>query len=120
MSLVDIHARLANTALLYGVLLGVWGLWRFFRKQGVDSSYWGALAIAELLIAIQAGLGVVLWLNGARPDRTIHILYGVVSLLAIPTAFALTKGRDKRSDMLVYGAVLLFLCGLILRAVSTG
>jgi hypothetical protein len=34
------------------------GLVRYFRRQGINSSYWGALAIGELLILVQAGLGV--------------------------------------------------------------
>lgn len=122
MSLVEVHARLANTLLLYVILLAVWGLWRFIRREGVGSSYWGALVIAEILVIIQGLLGAYLWfVNTLRPERGgIHILYGVISALAIPAVYVYTKGGDERREMLVYAAVLLFTVGLVLRAISTG
>lgn len=122
MSLVEVHARLANTLMLYVILLAVWGLWRFIRREGVGSSYWGALVIAEILVVAQGLLGAYLWfINTLRPERGgIHILYGVISALAIPAVYGYTKGGDERREMLVYAAVLLFTVGLILRAISTG
>jgi hypothetical protein len=120
MDLADIHARLANSALLYILLVAVWGWWRYFRQQGIHSSYWGALAIGEILILLQGFLGAYLWINGSRPSLPIHILYGLISGLAIPAAFAITKGRDSRRDLMVYGAMLLFLAALLWRAVATG
>jgi hypothetical protein len=122
MSLVEVHARLANTLLLYVIVLAVWGLWRYLRRQGVDSNYWGALVISEIVIVAQGLLGVYLWfINALRPERGgIHILYGVISALAIPIVYVYTKGGDQRRDMIVYAAVLLFTIGLVLRAISTG
>jgi hypothetical protein len=122
MPLTEIHSRLANTLLLYIIAMAVWGLWRFLRRKGVDGSYWGALAIAEIMIVVQGLMGAYLWfINTLRPERGgIHILYGVVSALAIPAVYVFTKGGDQRRDMLVYAAVLLFTIGLVLRAISTG
>ena len=122
MPLNDIHARLFITTLAYCLVMALWAFWRFFRKQGVDSSYWGALVIAEVLLVIQGALGAYLYfVLGLRPARaSIHILYGVISLLSIPGAYAFTKGGDQHRDMLVYGAVLAFQCGIILRAAVTG
>lgn len=121
MSLVMIHDRLANTVLLYIAILALWALWRFVRRQGVDSSYWGALVIAEILILMQGALGIILLLGGANPARGgVHILYGIVSALSIPAVYVFTKGRDERRDILIYGAVLLFNSGIALRAIATG
>ena len=119
MSLTELHARLGNTAVYYMVIMAGWGLWRFFRKQGLDSNYWGALVIGEIIILLQGGLGAYLWLSGLRPGRGIHILYGVVSALVIPGIYAYTQGNEKRRVMLVYGIGLLILVGLILRAIMT-
>jgi len=116
-----IHHGLANTVLLYVLVLALWGFLRYFRKQGVDSSFWGALVIAEILILVQGGVGVILWIMSLRPERgAIHILYGIVSALSLPAVYVFTKGQDDRRDMLVYAAVLLFLVAIALRAIATG
>lgn len=123
MPLNEIHARLANTVLFYVILLGAWGLWRFFRREGVNSSYFGAVAIGEVLIALQGVLGAFLFFSGSgdglqRP--AVHILYGVVSLIVLPGVYLFTRGDDKRRAMLIYAAAFLFLVGISLRAISTG
>ncbi len=119
MSLPELHDRLADTALLFFLLISLWGYWRFLRKQGLAASYWGALAIGEAILLFQSGLGAYLWVIGLRPGRTIHILYGVVSLMALPMAYVYTKGRTSRAEMLIYGTTSLITVGLILRAVGT-
>lgn len=121
MSLIDIHGRLANTALLYVALMGVWGLWRFFRRQGIDGSYWGALIIAEVLLAIQVILGFYLWISGTGflPRAAVHILYGIVSLLVVPGIFLYTRGDDQRRAVLLYGVGFLFLIGVVIRGMAT-
>ncbi|HLA97685.1 MAG TPA: hypothetical protein VJL34_04465 [Anaerolineales bacterium] len=121
MSLAPIHAGLATTVLYYFLILALWGLWRFVRKQGIDSSFWGMLVIAEVLVLVQGGLGVALWLSGGPPGRGwIHVLYGVVSVLTLPAIFAYTQGNQDRRAMLIYGVALLFLVGITLRAMGTG
>jgi hypothetical protein len=119
MSLVEIHGRLANTAMFYFLLLALWGLWRALRKQGIDSSFWGALAIGEILIILQGILGAILYFGGDRPARWVHILYGVVAVLVIPGLYAYTRGESERRVMLIYGITLLISVGVILRAIST-
>jgi len=120
MSIIEIHSRLGNTALFYTIVMAAWGLWRYFRKQNVDSNYWGALVIAEVLYLAQGGLGAYLFLSGIGVlQRGIHILYGVVSVLVIPSIFAFTRGQEERRSMLVYGVGFLFLVGIVLRAITT-
>lgn len=120
MTLVDVHTRLANTALFFTIIMALWGIWRYFRRQGVDGSYWGALVIAEILYLVQTVIGVSLWLSGNRPGQIIHLLYGVVSILVVPGVFVYTKGDEQRRAMLIYGISFLFMIGIILRALMTG
>jgi len=121
MGLVEIHGNLANTALLYTIAMALWGLWRYFRRQGVDGIYWGALAIAEVLYVVQGALGAFIFFSGAGnlTGRYIHILYGVVSVLVAPGIFMYTRGEATRRVMLVYSVGFLFLVGIILRSMAT-
>lgn len=119
MPLAEIHARLGNTALLYFLIVALWGFLSFFRRRGVDAAYWGMLAIAELLVLAEAGLGLFLWLGGGVPARGLHILYGLLIPAMIPGAYVYTRGRDGRPEVLVYGTAAIITVGLIIRAVYT-
>lgn len=121
MTLIEFHGRLANTALFYIVIMAIWGLWKFFRRQSMDSSYWGALVIAEILLLVQASLGAYMLLSGVGnlAGQGMHILYGVVSVLVIPGVFFYTRGDQERRVLLLYGVFCLFLVGIILRAMDT-
>ncbi|HLD93177.1 MAG TPA: hypothetical protein VI703_03150 [Anaerolineales bacterium] len=115
-----IHGRLATAALYYFLIVALWGYFRFFRKQGIDSSYWGMLAIGEILVLAQALLGVFLWVSGHQPARGwLHVLYGSLIPAMIPLAYFYTRGRTDRRDILVYGTVTLITAGLVLRAIYT-
>lgn len=119
--MVVIHGRLANTVILYVVIMALWGFWRFFRKQGMDSSYWGAVVIAEVLILLQGALGLILYFVGLTPARGwVHILYGIVGAIALPAVYLYTKGRDDRRDVLMYAVVFMFQTGVFMRAMITG
>jgi heme A synthase len=121
MSLAFIHNRLSITAGLFFLVLALWGFWRFFRKQGIDSSYFGALMIGEILVVLQALVGIIMWLQGARPARgAVHLIYGLLIPAVIPLVYNYTKGGSTRRESLVYGAAIIFGVGLILRAITTG
>jgi hypothetical protein len=61
-----------------------------------------------------------MWLIDLRPARNVHLLYGVVSLMAIPGMFMYTKGRSERPEMLMYAVIALVMIGILLRAMFTG
>lgn len=112
-----LHDRLSNAVILFALILGIWGLFKYFRGEGVDGSYLGAVVIGELLIIVQIALGVILYAGGARPDRSImHILYGVAAVISFPAVYAYTHGDQSRRAMLTWGVVGLFVFGCALRA----
>jgi hypothetical protein len=119
MTLGEIHGRLGTTGLYFMILMALWGLFRYFRKEGVNSNYWGALAIGEILIVVQGLLGAYLWIIGERPERSLHVLCGIAAARVFPGVYAYTKGNEERRSILVYGVALLVSVLLIMRAIST-
>ena len=79
------------------------------------------LAIGELLFLAQAILGMVMYVNGGRPARLIHYLYGILMMILIPATFAFTGGKTTRSEALIYGLMALFMAAMAAtRAMTTG
>jgi hypothetical protein len=119
MPVTDIHDRLSNAVLIYTVILGVWGIYNFMRRQEVSEGYWGALVIGQLLIMAQGLLGGYVWYTDGPPERGVHVLYGVTTALGIPAVYVYTRGREGRAENLAYGSALLLVAILAYRAVMT-
>jgi len=122
MSIADIHGRLAITALLFSIGMGLWGFLRYFRKQEVESSYFGGLVIGEFIFLAQATMGMYLFLSttGELERPSVHILYGTITLLTLPAVYVYTRGDESRRTMLLYSAAFLFLIGITFRSMATG
>ncbi len=120
MTLTQVHATLANACLLFSLIIAGYGFLLYLRRRGVDSNFWGTLAAGELLFLAQGVLGVILFASGLRAARTlVHVLYGIVLVISIPGAYAVTRGRDTRREVLIYAVIGLFLAGIALRAMYT-
>jgi heme A synthase len=120
MSLPQIHSALANACLIFSLIIAGYGFLLYFRQRGIDSNYWGTLAAGELLFLAQGVLGVLLYASGLRAARTlVHALYGIVLVITLPGAYALTRSRDSRREALIYAILGLFLAGVTLRAMFT-
>ena len=119
MPLVAIHDRLWITAAIYSAVVGLWAFYRAFQQQDLDSNFWGALVINELIFIVQAILGAIVLLQNAQAARWVHYLYVVVGVITLPAAYAFTHGRGTRQEASTYGLVCLFLMGIAIRAVTT-
>ncbi len=117
--MIYIHNGLATTSLLYFLIISIWGYTLFFRRKAIDSAYWGMLVIAEILIVAESLVGGYLWVEGLRPSRSLHLLYGAIIPIMIPGAYLYTRGRGARAEALIYGTTTIITVGLILRAMYT-
>jgi hypothetical protein len=122
-TIVLIHTQLSQTIWIFFLILGLWGLFRAIRGQGVDGSYMGAMIIGQVLYLVQGALGGILWLNGnmvvvERPFM--HILYGSFALVFMPFVFMVwLKGDDSNRGQWVMAFTVLFMFGIALRAATT-
>jgi heme A synthase len=119
--LLLVHQRLALAGILICLIVGIWGIFTYIRKGSTSSGYRSTLVMTEVLFVAQGLVGAILFIAGAkRPHDGLHILYGVLLLIALPIGASYTSSRDRRREPLVYGVVGLFMVGLTIRAITTG
>lgn len=117
---LEIHTRLGNTAFYYAAIMTIWAIWRIIKKRGVDSNYWGALIIAEILLLLQGAFGTYLYFfTEFKLAQPVHTIYGIASALILPVGYGITRGHQQRRDMIIYGVVFLLLAVLTARALMT-
>jgi hypothetical protein len=114
-----VHGRIAQTILFFALAMGLWAAWSYFRKEGVNSSYWGALVVGEILVIGQGILGLLMVIGGKMPADLIHFLYGVLVALGWPAVYIYTNARATRSEAAIYALVSFFIFGLGIRAIMT-
>lgn len=119
MSLLQFHSALGNAVLLFSLAIGLYGIFIYLRKRTITSGFWGTLAIGELLYLAQVAVGLLLVIQGDRPGRGVHILYGILPVITLPAAYAFTNGREDHRAAFMYGLIGLFLAGVSLRAITT-
>ncbi|MCA9860116.1 MAG: hypothetical protein KC438_10355 [Thermomicrobiales bacterium] len=113
------HDRLATSMLLFMAAIGIWGLFMYFTGNGPSGSFNGALMIGEVLIIAQVAFGVILYIRGFRPESSIHILYGVTAVVALPFIWSYMRERDARQALLIFSLGALFVAGLAIRGMTT-
>lgn len=119
--LLRMHANLLFTIVFFFLIIGGWGVINHIRRRDTTSGYHSALAIGELLLVAEFIIGVLLFATGLRAYRMeIHIIYGVVAVVAIPAVYLYLRGRGGRWDQLIYAMTCLFLSAIALRALETG
>lgn len=121
MSLPEIHTRLADSATIFIAVLGIWALLSRLRARPLDSNWYGAAMIGELLLVAQVLVGVYLYygigLGVALPRPFMHILYGIVAIITLPAAQSyFGQLEDEKVKALAMAAVCFFLWGIVLRA----
>ena len=122
-TLVNVHHALSNTAWLFFLILGLWGLFRAIRGQSVNGNYLGAAFIGQLIFVAQAIMGGILWLGGGRAQiqrPEIHLLYGIFALVFLPFVYlSVLRGDDTNRAQWVLAFTTLFLFGIALRSINT-
>ena len=105
----DLHAVLFNMYILYMLALGAWAGSMTARDASISGGFWGAVAISAGLAGITLLVGVVLSLQGLRPNRfLLYYLYMLFLVIIMPGLFTLLRGRDDRSAALAFSLLAFF------------
>ena len=115
-----LHDRLETSVLICISSVWVWDLASFVRGGTLSGSLAGALAIGQVLIAVQVLAGLAMVLGGRRPPSPVPYLYGVTAVLVLPFVWSYLRGRDGRQALLFYSLLTLFIAGLAVRGMNTG
>lgn len=120
MQIVD--GGVANMAVIFHLILGLWGLFRAIRQSPMDGSYQGAIVIGWFVFVGTAVIDLLLFLNNMKPsDAGIHYLYTAFSLIFAPFVyFVLLKGDDSNRGQWVMAFAMMFMCGIAIRSIQTG
>ncbi len=109
MSLNDLHNILFNAHILYSVALGIWSAVMAARKEPITGNFWGAVATITVLAGLVTALGVVMTLQGLRPERIItYYLYMSWLVVIMPGLFTLLRGRDDSSAAVAFSILSFF------------
>lgn len=120
MSLIEVHARLADTASLFLAVLAVWAIVNRVRTRPLDGNWYGAAVIGELLLLAQFILGWLLYFQGfgvILPRSYLHILYGAVAVIVLPAGYMyFAQLENENVKTVAMGLICIFLWGIIQRA----
>ena len=118
--MAQLHQTVAFALGMLMVLLGLWGLIMGLANRPAGGSFRSTYVLSIGVFGLQALIGVILLVSGARPRDTLHILYGIVPFLALGYAFSYSARLKPRTESLTLGLAALFTFGLIIRAYTTG
>lgn len=121
MDIVKIHGFVANAVNIFTLLIALFALLRYLQKKELAGDFWGAVAIGEGLMLIQALIGVIMLIEGMFPGQWVHLLYGATCAATWPVTYTFT--RDKQPpvrEALIWMIVSALLFGVTLRARATG
>ena len=76
----DVHAIVGIATLALNALAAVWGGVSWIRSDP-SVSFWYVLRVAQLAVALEVALGVVLLIDGRSPPDSLHYVYGVAPLV---------------------------------------
>jgi hypothetical protein len=115
----DVHVVGAWVVVVGNAVAGVWALgahrWAALRHP----SLWWLTALAEVAIAVEVVLGVLLVAREDRETPQFHAFYGFVALASVGIIYSYRNQLAGRRYLL-YGLGGLFLMGLGIRAMVIG
>lgn len=109
MGLNDIHNILFNATILYSIILAVWSVTMAYRNWPISGNFWGAIASYAILAGMVLVIGVIMTLQGLRPQRIVtYYLYMGWLVVIMPGLFALLRGRDDRNAAVAFSLLSFF------------
>jgi heme A synthase len=114
-----LHARLAIAAILFALLLGIWGSYQYIRRKAVSPGFRSSYLLLSGLTAVQSLLGVLTLLTGSRLHSWLHIVYGIFAVVFLPGLY-FYSASGRQSSKAREAVLLAAACWVVLVALGRG
>ena len=109
MTLNDVHSILFNMYIFYALALGIWAAYMAAQDEPISGSFWGAVTISAGLAGAITVVGVIMTLQGLRPERiVVYYLYMAFLIVIMPGLFTMLRGRDDRNAAIAFSILAFF------------
>lgn len=115
-----LHTFGARALLIYAVVLGIWGTYRYFRNQELTGGFRSSYLIMAGLTALQGLVGLAAFSLGGRPTELLHIVYGVFAVIFLPAAYLYGQGGSRRREAVILAGSAWIVSIAYLRGMATG
>ncbi|GIW20486.1 MAG: hypothetical protein KatS3mg065_0782 [Chloroflexota bacterium] len=118
--MADLHTALAGLGAVLGAASVLVGIGLAATGRGPDRLLLGLLGVLVATLALNGLVGLAQMAQAGPPRESLHLLYGVGAVLAIPLAVGLAVGRPPRRQAVVLTVGAVVVLGLLLRLFQTG
>ena len=105
--------------LVFAVVLGVWGAYRYFRNQELSGGFRASFLIMAGVTAVQSLLGLGAFALGARPTTLLHIVYGIFAVIFLPGTYLYAQGGSRRREAVILAGASWIVSIAYLRGIAT-
>ncbi len=122
--MIELHRYVAFAVPTGWALLALWAAVAFVRNRPPGDRFWDLLGVLQVLLGIQAIVGVLLFVSGHRPNPNgpewLHYVYGALFPLAVLVGAHRFARKQEGISWVVFGVAALVVFGLTFRALQTG
>lgn len=115
----EVHQGVAFVVVLTNAAAGGWSLAAHYRPAARRRALWWVVIAAQVLVFVQAGLGVAVQSVENLEPVDFHYLYGFTMIVVITMLYGYRQQMEEQR-FLLYGGGSLFLMGLAIRAMILG
>lgn len=119
--MAEVHALVARIVLVLVLITGAWSIGVAASRRSVGAALAGGLVWVVIMVAASGLVGIVTAILGSPPADPLHIVYGVLTVLVMPGAWAIARTRsDPRRTALVVAVASIVQVILVVRLFQTG
>jgi heme A synthase len=119
-ALQALHVVLSRAAILFAIVLGIWGTYQLARYRQVSGGFRSSYLLMIALTVVQGIVGGFLLLGGQRPHELLHVVYGVFAVLFLPAVYFYSERRDDLREAAFLAAACWIVVVALVRGLLTG